>query len=99
MFLLHAAAGAACVCVCVFILYARTALSWGLVLGAAEELIRGVPGEHGRCNPLNPALLSGPLHRLAGPSAAALHLHASRRGLLHSVAAVGCHMLGDGYTS
>ncbi|KAI9526064.1 hypothetical protein NQZ68_002612 [Dissostichus eleginoides] len=50
----------------------------GLMLGAVVELIRGVPGELRRCNAQLPALLSGPPCRLAGPSAAALHLHTSR---------------------
>lgn len=49
----------------------------GLMLEAVVELIRGVPGELGCCNPQLPALLSGPPRRLAEPSAAALHLHTS----------------------
>lgn len=79
-----AAAVPECVCVCVDVCTVPTlALSEcvifveerGLMLGAAVELIRGVPGELGRCYPQLPALLSGPLCRLVGPSATALHLH------------------------
>ncbi len=83
MLLLHAAAVQS---VCLYVLLLSRLLCLlvcdvveerGLMLEAVVELIRGVPGELGCCNPQLPALLSGPPRRLAEPSAAALHLHTS----------------------